>query len=220
MSLEFLSADAIAELAQQYGYWAVFLGILLENVGLPIPGETVTLAGGFLAGSDQLNYWLVLSDAISGAAIGGNIGYWLGRWGGWSLLTGVGQVFRIQEQQLLALKQQFSENAPKAVFLGRFIALLRVFASPLAGIAEMPYPQFFFYNTLGATVWAAVMVTLAYFAGHVVPLEQLVSYAGKFGLLTLVIIVAWIAVPLWLESRKTQAELAEAASESVSEPGD
>ncbi|HIK15675.1 MAG TPA: DedA family protein [Leptolyngbyaceae cyanobacterium M33_DOE_097] len=211
MSLEFLSLETVEEIAQQYGYWAVFLGILLENIGFPIPGETVTLAGGFLAGSDQLDYWIVLADATLGAAIGGNIGYWIGRTGGWALLTRVGKLLRVKEPKLLALKQQFSDNAPKAVFLGRFIALLRVFASPLAGIAEMPYPQFLFYNTVGAATWATVMVSLAYFAGQVVPLDQLVGYASKFGLVTFVIIVAWLVVPIWLESRKSEAIATEAS---------
>lgn len=207
MSLDFVSLESIQALAQQYGYWAVFLGILLENIGLPIPGETVTLAGGFLAGSDQLNYWIVLSDAILGATIGGNIGYWVGRSGGWPLLLGVGRVFRVQEPQLISLKNQFSENAAKAVFLGRFVALLRIFASPLAGIAQMPYSRFMLYNTLGAAVWASVMVTLSYFAGQVVPLEKLVTWASKFAIVTLLIVIAWIVIPLWWESRKAkQAE--------------
>lgn len=207
MSLDFISLESIQALAQQYGYWAVFLGILLENIGLPIPGETVTLAGGFLAGSDQLNYWIVLSDAILGAIIGGNIGYWVGRSGGWPLLLGVGRVFRVQEPQLISLKNQFSENAAKAVFLGRFVALLRIFASPLAGIAQMPYSRFMLYNTLGAAVWASVMVTLSYFAGQVVPLEKLVTWASKFAIVTLLIVIAWIVIPLWWESRKAkQAE--------------
>jgi membrane protein DedA with SNARE-associated domain len=217
MSLEFISLEAIQELAQQYGYWAVFLGILLENVGIPIPGETVTLAGGFLAGSDQLNYWIVLGDATLGATIGGNVGYWVGRYGGWSLLLGIGRVFRVQEEQLLALKNQFSENAAKAVFLGRFVALLRIFASPLAGIAEMPYFKFLFYNTLGALAWATTMVSLSYFAGQIVPLEKLVSWASQFAALTLLIVVAWIVVPFWLESRKAK-QVAAAAAAAEGEP--
>jgi membrane protein DedA with SNARE-associated domain len=204
---ELLSLETIQQFAQQYGYWAVFLGILLENIGLPIPGETVTLAGGFLAGSDQLNYWIVLGDAVLGAVLGGNVGYWIGRYGGWSLLKGLGGLFRVREERLLSLKNQFSENAPKAVFLGRFVALLRVFASPLAGIAEMPYPKFMFYNTLGAIAWATVMVTLSYFAGQIVPLEKLVAWAGRFAFLTLAIVAAWIVVPIWLESRKASQEV-------------
>lgn len=204
MSLDFISLETIEELAQQYGYWAVFLGILLENVGFPIPGETVTLAGGFLAGSHQLNYWIVLADAIAGATIGGNIGYWVGRQGGWPLLVNVGRVFRVREEQLVSLKNQFSENAAKAVFLGRFIALLRMFASPLAGIAQMPYLKFMLYNTLGAAVWASVMVTLSYFAGQVVPLEKLVEWASRFAIVMLLLAAAWIVVPLWLEARKAK----------------
>ncbi len=211
MSFEFLSLEAIQEFAQQYGYWAVFLGILLENIGIPIPGETVTLVGGFLAGNDQLNYWMVLADASLGATLGGNVGYWIGRYGGWSLLLAVGRLLRVQEAQLVSLRSQFSENAAKAVFGGRFIALLRVFASPLAGIAEMPYPQFMLYNTLGAAAWATVMVTLSYVAGQFVPLEKVVEWASRFALVTLLLVVAWIVVPLWLESRK--ASHAEEATE-------
>jgi membrane protein DedA with SNARE-associated domain len=202
MSLEFISIENIQEIAHNYGYWAIFWGILLENLGIPLPGETVTLVGGFLAGSHELNYWLVLGDAIAGAAIGGTCGYWIGRFGGWSFLLRVGKIFRISEVRLLSIKEQFSENAGKAVFFGRFFALLRIFASPLAGIAEMPYGKFFVYNLAGATAWASVMVTLAFFAGRLVSLEQLVAWVSQFAILALFILVAVIVIPLWLESRQ------------------
>ena len=83
MSLEFISLENIQEFAKQYGYLSVFVLILLENLGIPLPGETVTLVGGFLAGSGQLNYWLVLGSAIFGAVLGGTCGYWVGRFTGW-----------------------------------------------------------------------------------------------------------------------------------------
>jgi membrane protein DedA with SNARE-associated domain len=204
MSFEFLSPEVIEDIAQQYGYWAIFFGILLENLGLPIPGETVTIVGGFLAGSDRLNYWLVLADAAAGAIIGGTCGYWIGRIGGWALLVNLGKVFRVQEAQIQELKTQFSENAGKAVFIGRFIALLRIFASPLAGIAEMPFLKFMIYNVAGAMAWASVMVSLAFFAGQIVPLEKLISLASQFGIGALLIAVAWIVIPFWLESRKAK----------------
>ena len=204
MSLDFISPEAIQEIAQQYGYWAIFFGIMLENLGLPIPGETVTIVGGFLAGSDQLNYWYVVGDAALGATIGGTFGYGIGRLGGWSLLLNLGKVFRVQESQLEELKRQFSENAGKAVFLGRFIALLRIFASPLAGIAEMPFWKFSLFNIAGAIAWASVMVTLAFFAGHIIPLEKLITLVSQFGFVALLLIVAWIVVPFWLESRKAK----------------
>lgn len=204
MSLEFISLENIQKVAHEYGYWAIFLGILLENLGIPLPGETVTLVGGFLAGSKELNYWLVLSDAAAGAAIGGTCGYWIGRIGGWSLLVKFSSIFRISEARILTLKDQFSENAVKAVFFGRFFALLRIFAAPLAGIAEMPFGKFFLCNLAGAIAWASVMVTLAFFAGKIVSLEQLVTWVSQFAIAALLILVAVIAIPLWLESRKVK----------------
>ncbi len=202
--MEFISVEKITEIAHQYGYLAVFLGILLENIGIPLPGETITIVGGFLAGSKELNYWYVLSSAIAGASLGGTIGYWIGRKGGWVLLVKIGSFFRMSEEKLLNLKNEFSGNAGKAVFVGRFIALLRVFASPLAGVAEMPFLKFTAYNLLGATTWATVMVSIAFFAGKVISLEELVAWAAKFAFLALGILAAWILIPIWLESRQVE----------------
>jgi membrane protein DedA with SNARE-associated domain len=201
MSLEFISLENIQEIAHQYGYWAIFVGILLENLGIPIPGETVTLVGGFLAGSEELKYWLVLGDAIAGATIGGICGYWIGRVGGLPLLVRLGSVFRISELRILSIRDKFSENDAKAVFLGRFFALLRIFSAPLAGIAGMSFGKFFLVNIAGAATWGSVMVTLAFFAGKVVSLEQLVAWVSQFAILALLILAAVIFIPLWLESR-------------------
>ncbi|AFZ25368.1 putative membrane-associated protein [Cylindrospermum stagnale PCC 7417] len=209
MSFELISLENIQEVAHSYGYWAIFLGILLENLGIPLPGETVTLVGGFLAGSDELNYWLVLGDAVAGAVIGGNCGYWIGRVGGWPFLLKVGSLFRISEVRLLSIKDQFSENAGKAVFFGRFFALLRIFAAPLAGIAEMSFGKFFLYNLAGASAWASAMVTLAFFAGRIISLEQLVAWVSQFAIAALLILIAVIVVPLWWESRQVKHQAGE-----------
>lgn len=209
MSLELISLENIQEFAHQYGYWAIFLGILLENLGIPLPGETVTLVGGFLAGSKELNYWWVLSDAVGGAVIGSTCGYWVGKFGGWPLLLRLGKFLRISEERLLNVKNKFSENASKTVFFGRFLALLRIFAAPLAGIAEMPFGKFFLYNLAGATAWGTVMVTLAFFAGRVVSLEHLVTWVSQFAIAALLIIVALIAVAIWLESRQVKGAAGE-----------
>lgn len=202
--MEFISVEKITEIAHQYGYLAVFLGILLENIGIPLPGETITLVGGFLAGSKELNYGYVLASAIAGASLGGTIGYWIGRKGGWGLLVKIGKIFRISEEKLLNLKNEFGGNAGKAVFVGRFIALLRVFASPLAGVVEMPFLKFTAYNLLGAATWATVMVSIAFFAGKVISLEELVAWAAKFAFLALGLVAAWILIPMWLESRQVE----------------
>lgn len=206
MSFELLSLENIQELAQQYGYWVIFIGIALENTGVPLPGETITIVGGFLAGSGELAYWWVLASAIGGAVLGDNFGYWIGKWGGWPLLLRLGSFFRIPEKRLNEVKDQFSQNAPRAVFFGRFVALLRIFAGPLAGIAEMPYPQFLLCNFGGAALWASIMVSLSYFLGRFIPLHTLVAIVANFGIAALVVIVAAIAIPIWLESRKNRLE--------------
>jgi len=205
MSFELISLETVQEVSRQYGYWAVFFGIALENAGIPLPGETITVVGGFLAGSGELNYWFVLGSAIAGAVLGDNCGYWIGRTTGWSFLLKVGRLFRISEERLVEVKQQFSQNAAKAVFFGRFIAVLRIFAGPLAGIAEMPYGRFFLCNLGGATVWAAVMVTLAFIGGRIVPLEQLVAGLAQFGIVVaLLLVIALIVLPIWLEFRQVK----------------
>lgn len=211
MSFDFISLETIKDLAHQYGYWVVFFGIMLENAGIPLPGETITLVGGFLAGSGELKFSLVLLCAVCGAIVGDNCGYWLGRWGGINALENVGKLFRISPEEITKAKDQFSGNADRAVFFGRFIALLRVFAGPMAGLTGMPYPRFLFFNAAGAIAWGVTMTTLAYFAGSFIPLETLVQSVLKFGLLALAGVVLWFAVPpviRWLKPKlsKYQAE--------------
>ena len=202
-SPEFFSLETLQSIARTYGYWAVFLGIMLESTGLPIPGETMTLIGGFLAGSEELIYRWVLGSAIAGAVIGDSIGYWVGFFGGWPLLLRLGQLFKIEEGKLLRLREQFSQNAGKAVVLGRFVALLRIFAGPLAGIAQMPYWKFLLCNLLGAVMWATVMVSLAYEVGHLFPLATLVHWVAQFTVATLAIVVAWVALQIWQNVRRS-----------------
>lgn len=202
--MELFSLEQIKELAHHYGYWAVFAGIAIENTGIPIPGETITIVGGFLAGSGELNYWLVLIIAIAGAVTGDNCGYWIGRIGGWQLLVKLANLFRIDEDDLNKAKTKFTENAAKAVFFGRFITLLRIFAGPIAGIVEMPYLKFLWYNFAGATAWATIMVTISYFVGRIIPLPQLVQIIAQFGIFALVLVIAWITVPLFWQKIKNQ----------------
>ncbi|HEY9881153.1 MAG TPA: DedA family protein [Leptolyngbyaceae cyanobacterium] len=205
--LDFVSLETIQNIAHEYGYWAVFWGILLENAGIPIPGETITLVGGFLAGSGELKFWLVLGTAIAGAVVGDNLGYWVGLYGGWPLLKRLGDIFRIKEEKLLAVKEQFSQNAARAVILGRFVALLRIFAGPLAGIAQMSYPKFFLCNLLGAGMWASVMVSLAFFVGRLIPLATLVSWVAQFTALALLLVIVWIVGTMWWEQRQQKVDL-------------
>ena len=203
MSLELFTLDTLQEVARLYGYWAVFVGIALENTGIPLPGETIVIVGGFLAGSGELNYGLVLTTAIAGAVLGDSFGYWVGRTGGWELLVKIGRIFGIQEQQLEQAKDRYSENAFQAVFFGRFITILRIFAGPLAGITRMPYKQFLLCNFGGAAVWATTIVSLSYFLGKVVALEQIVSWVAQAGVGALLLVITVVLTPLlWQYGQK------------------
>lgn len=196
MSFEFFSLDTLQALARLYGYWVVFLGIAIENMGIPLPGETIVIVGGFLAGSGELNYWAVLISAIAGAVLGDNFGYWVGRFGGWQLVVKIGNVFHIQEQQLEQAKDRYRKNAFQAVFFGRFVTLLRIFAGPLAGITKMPYKQFLLCNFGGAALWATTIVSLASFLGKVVALEQIVNWIAQIGVVALLLVIAFFLAPL------------------------
>ncbi len=199
---ELVSIELVQDIAREYGYWTVFVGVLLENMGIPIPGETVTLVGGFLAGSNELNVWYVLGAATAGAILGDSGGYLLGYYGGWPLLVRVGKLLKVPESTLMSLRDRFSKNADKAVLFGRFVTLLRVFAGPLAGITRMPYPKFLLCNAIGAATWASVMVSLTYFLGQLVPLPVIMKWTTQFAGVAFVLVVGAIAVAWWLESRR------------------
>ena len=203
---ELIPLDLVQDIAREYGYWAIFCGILLENMGIPIPGETITLVGGFLAGSDELNIWYVLGAATAGAIIGDSGGYLLGYYGGWSLLVRIGKVLRVPESKLEGVRDRFSQNADKAVLFGRFVALLRIFAGPLAGITKMPYPKFLLCNAIGAATWASATISLTYFLGRLVPLDTLIKWVTQFTGIAFCIVIAWVAIAWWLESRHTAAQ--------------
>ncbi len=203
---ELISVDLLQDIAREYGYWAVFCGILLENMGIPLPGETITLVGGFLAGSHELNVWYVLGAAIAGAIIGDSGGYLLGYYGGWPLLVKISSWFKVPESTLEGVRDRFKADAGKAVMFGRFVALLRIFAGPLAGITRMPYPKFLLCNAIGATAWASVMVSLSYFVGQLVPLSILIKWVGQFTGVTLCLLIGWIATLWWSESRRTTSD--------------
>lgn len=198
--LSWLSPDHLEQwqqAVQQYGYGVVFLGILVENMGVPLPGETITLTAGFLAGHGQLSYWGVWLAAVGGAIVGDSFGYWVGLRGGWPLLVKVGHWFQISDEALGRVQDEFQQNAGKAVLLGRFLTLLRIFAGPLAGIAGMPYPKFLLLNALGALSWGTTMVTVAFVAGQALTLEALIETVTRWALVPLVIFVGWILVARW-----------------------
>ena len=190
----------------RWGYLVIFGAMLLENAGLPLPGETVTLLGGYAAGSGQLNLLGVMGAAAGGAVLGDNIGYWVGRRLGWGLILKVGRWLGQSPAQLDKLREQFLRHAGKSVLLGRFVAVLRVVAGPMAGAVGMPYPKFLLCNVVGATLWATTMVSLAWLGGRWIPVERMVKGVVEFGLGALVLVALIVLLPRLL-SRFEQREI-------------
>jgi membrane protein DedA with SNARE-associated domain len=204
MHFEFFSLETIQAWTQQYGYWIVFFGIMLENAGVPLPGETITLVGGFLAGNGEMQYPLVLLSAVSGAIIGDSAGYWLGRWGGLPVLEKIGKLFRMPTEEIAIAREKFRGSSDRAVFFGRFIAILRIFAGPMAGLTGMSYSRFLFFNSTGALVWGLATTGLAYYAGTLIPIEMLVTNVIRFSFIVLGVVLLWLATPTvyrWLKDK-------------------
>jgi membrane protein DedA with SNARE-associated domain len=201
---EFLSAANLEELINTWGYGVVFAAMVLESAGLPLPGETVTLLGGYAAGSGHLNLAGVIAAASGGAMVGDSIGFWVGRRAGWPLLLRVGRWLRQSPEQMETLRLQFFNHAGKSVLLGRFVAVLRVLAGPMAGAVGMPYGRFLVCNCTGAVLWATTMVSLAWLGGRWIPFQRMVEGVLEFGIGALVLVALIVAVPKllsWWESR-------------------
>lgn len=211
----------LQNLLQQWGYGVIFLAMLLENAGVPLPGETVTLLGGYAAGSGQLNVLGVMAAAASGAMLGDNVGYWVGRRAGWGLILRVGRLLRQSPEQLERLREQFLRHANASVLMGRFVAVLRVVAGPMAGAVGMPYRRFFLCNTAGALLWAATMVSLAWLGGRWIPFSQMVGGVINFGLGALVLVSVIVLLPKLfsaLERRQLERQDLAAGASRLSVP--
>lgn len=189
-----------AQWVRQWGYLAVFFGIMLENAGIPVPGETIIILASVLAGQGVLRVELVYPAVVLGAIIGDNIGYWLGMAGGRPLLLKLGRMWRIPEEKILNAEAEFLKHSNWAVFFGRFVALLRIFAGPLAGMIRMPWPRFFFFNATGAMVWAAVVVGLSYLVGE--RITVIFHNLGLFLLGAVLLFAAWLGFRAWRKNRQ------------------
>lgn len=201
-------------LLERWGYWVVFVGMVLENAGLPLPGETLTLLAGYAAGSGQLNLGGVMAAAAGGAVLGDNLGYWVGRRFGWQLLLRAGRLLGRSPDQLEQLRKAFLRRARLSVVLGRFVAVLRVLAGPMAGAVGMPYRAFVLCNLAGALLWSATMVTLAWQLGRWIPLARMLQGVVEAGLLALLLVVLLVAIPRLLTRLENRFEAPQDGHES------
>ena len=146
-----LSGELLMGLFLAYGYWIVFTAILLDNAGLPIPGELLLLAFGVVAKDGHLDLFVGLLVAAAAALAGDNIGYWIGRLFGARVLARTGT-------------PRFKPGRVTVVF-GRFVIGARVLLAPVAGLTRMPFPRFLALDALGCLVWAGAFILIGYGSG-------------------------------------------------------
>lgn len=157
----------LTHLLSTYGYWAVLFFVGVESTGIPFPGEAMLLAAAIYAGTTHnLSIALVIAAAGAGAILGDNLGFWVGREGGWRLLRRYGKYIRLDDRKLKLGLYLFRRHGGKVVFLGRFVAVLRAWAAFLAGTNRMPWPGFLVYNASGGILWAIIYGLGGYLLGN------------------------------------------------------
>lgn len=183
-----------------HGYLTVAAALLLENAGLPVPGETILLFASFLAYSEhQLSLPFIILVGVIAATIGDNIGFAVGHYGGRPLLVRYQHLFRISDEVLARGEQLMGKHGPPIIFVARFIFGLRVVAGPLAGVLGMHWAPFALYNFLGAALWVTVIASAGYLLGS--QWEKLLWVMGRFNVVVFVLAAAAVAVLWWRRRR-------------------
>ena len=197
-----------------YGYWVVLFGVMLENAGVPVPGETILLAAGFFASQGHFSVPLVMAVAAAGAVLGDNAGYYIGRRVGRSALARWGRYGGLTPRRLEKFDRFFASHGDKTILVARFITGLRVFAALLAGSAHMRWRTFAIYNMLGAILWSVAITLVGFFFGHSWhTLEQWIGRAGLIALAVVVIVVAGVYV--WRRRSREAKEEARPAESAL-----
>ncbi|MEF2552422.1 DedA family protein [Aurantimonas sp. A2-1-M11] len=149
----------------QYGYGFLFVVVLFESTGIPLPGESILVASGMLAGEGTLNIWLVLLAAFSGSIVGDNLGYLVGRRYGRKIVVRWGSHFGLGEKRFAMVEDRFKNYGFAVVLVARFVIILRQLNGFVAGTMRMSWPIFLFYNVISAALWTAAYGAGAYLFG-------------------------------------------------------
>jgi membrane protein DedA with SNARE-associated domain len=197
------SGDTLHHLLTHYGYAAVFLLVMVESLGIPLPGETMVITAALYAGATHnLDVVLIWAVAAAGAIIGDNIGFMIGRYGGYRVLLRYGSKIRVDEAKLKVGRLIFERHGGKVVFFGRFVSVLRTYAAFLAGVNRMEYWRFFTFNAAGGIIWAAIYSFGFYYAG-----SALKRARGPFdvviGVSAVLIVIAFL---VWLRHNEKRLE--------------
>jgi membrane protein DedA with SNARE-associated domain len=190
-----------------FGYPVVFLAIAIESTGIPFPGETALVGAAIYAGTGRgLNIVLVIACCAAGAIVGDNLGYAVGRFGGYPLLRKLLRALHLKETTLGVTQRYFEQHGDKTVFIGRFFAILRCWAAFLAGVNQMPWRTFLFWNAAGGIIWATIFGTLGYALGNNLPLlGRVLSTLGIVGGVVATVAIVGLLVAWFVHHRRSAA---------------
>ena len=177
-----------------HGLPLLFVVVMLESFGLPLPGETALIAFGVLSSQGHYDIVWVIAITAAAAIIGDNLGYWvIGRWLGPKLLRRR-RVRRYADKYLPRAERMMQRHGGKTVFFGRFIAILRFTAAWLAGLGRMEWWRFLFWNAAGGIVWATAVALVAYYGGKAAA-EAIARY-GALGAAAVVVlfVIGWFVL--------------------------
>ena len=191
----------LIEIPEHVGYAAVAVFVVVEASGVPVPGETALIAASVLASQGELSIELVIAIAAAAAIVGDNVGYLLGARFGRRLLERPGRTEARRRAALERGQHLFDRHGAKAVFLGRWIALLRIWAAWLAGMASMRWRTFLFWNALGGIGWAIFFGLLGYYGGEAA--AELVARAG----VGVAVAAGVVALALWIFVHRRRREV-------------
>jgi membrane protein DedA with SNARE-associated domain len=188
-----------------HGLPLLFVVVMLESFGIPLPGETALIAFGVLAAEGHYSIVSVIVVAAAAAIIGDNLGYWLiGRWGGRRLFERWGWLRRYSDRVLPRAEDLMARHGGKTVFFGRFIAILRFTAAWVAGLGRMHWSKFLFWNAAGGICWATLVGLVSYYSGKAAA-DAIQTYGlYALGVVAALLLVGWVGLHFarrWLERR-------------------
>lgn len=200
----------LSEFIAQYGYFAVFGLLTFQSLGIPLPGEAALIASAIYAQhTDRLSILGIVAVAALASALGSVLGYWIGRRGGYPLLSRYGHHVGLNAARMRLGEYLFNLHGGKIMLFGRFMAVLRVYEAVLAGTYRMSFGRFMVFNVLGAALWAGAVGYFAYGFGELFHrMEGLFAWAALgVGLIALVVAGLYL--------RRTEVALQARADEAL-----
>lgn len=176
---------ALSQFFAHYGYWAIFITVFLENTGVPAPGDTVVLFAGFVARRGGLSLLWTILMAAAAAILGQFLGYVIGRLGGEAFIHRYRHTLRVSQTHYDKAQNIFLRNASWAVFVARFVIVLRELAGLLSGVFRFPVSSFMLASISGAVIWSASMSCLGYFLSQ--SWKQLVHFFSRMDIVVLIL---------------------------------